>query len=171
MHKASSFAGKFGESPSSHNPAEVFDVRVPKYLRHKDKYARVILNGREIHLGLYGSPESKANYERVISEWLQTGRKATSILKNGKVGIYRRLQDRQTQQTAFGNQGGNIGLSQKHEGCHGVKTGLFSFGRTGIVRISLLILQYRKINLRNDLRMFPRYYAQISLAYLERISI
>ena len=76
MHKASSFAGKFGESPSSHNPAEVFDVRVPKYLRHKDKYARVILNGREIHLGLYGSPESKANYERVISEWLQTGRKA-----------------------------------------------------------------------------------------------
>ena len=51
-------------------------MRVPKYLRHKVKYARVILNGREIHLGLYGSPESKVNYERVISEWLQTGRKA-----------------------------------------------------------------------------------------------
>jgi len=34
-------------------------VRVPKYLRHKIKYARVILNGREIHLGLYGSPESR----------------------------------------------------------------------------------------------------------------
>ena len=51
-------------------------MRVPKYLRHKKNYARVILNGREVHLGVYGSPESKANYERVVSEWLQSGRKA-----------------------------------------------------------------------------------------------
>ena len=50
-------------------------MRVPKYLRHKSKYARVILNGREVHLGLYGSPESKENYERVVAEWLQNGRK------------------------------------------------------------------------------------------------
>lgn len=28
-------SGKFGESPSSSNPAEVFDMRVPKHLRHK----------------------------------------------------------------------------------------------------------------------------------------
>lgn len=50
-------------------------MKVPKYRRHKKIYARVVLNGREIHLGLYGSAESKANYERVVSEWLQSGRK------------------------------------------------------------------------------------------------
>ncbi|MBI1321674.1 hypothetical protein GC170_00585 [bacterium] len=50
-------------------------MKFPKYRRHKKIYARVVLNGREIHLGLYDSPESKANYERVVSEWLQTGRK------------------------------------------------------------------------------------------------
>jgi hypothetical protein len=50
-------------------------MRVPSYLRHKDKYARVILNGREIHLGLYGSPESKEAYQRVVGQWLNEGRK------------------------------------------------------------------------------------------------
>lgn len=66
---------KSGESPDF-NTSEVFGVKVPKYRRHKKIYARVVLNGREIHLGRYGSPESKANYERVVSKWLQTGRKA-----------------------------------------------------------------------------------------------
>ncbi len=75
MKNPSNFGSKSGESPVF-DSMEVFGVRVPKYRRHKKIYARVVLNGREIHLGLYGSPESKANYERVISEWLQTGRKA-----------------------------------------------------------------------------------------------
>jgi integrase len=65
---------KTGESPVF-NSREVFGVKVPKYRRHKKNYARVVLNGREVHLGVYGSPESKANYERVVSEWLQSGRK------------------------------------------------------------------------------------------------
>ena len=75
MHdeKPVEFRLQIGESPVF-DSMEVFGVRVPKYRRHKKIYARVVLNGREIHLGLYGSPESKANYERVISEWLQTGR-------------------------------------------------------------------------------------------------
>lgn len=67
-------ATKTGDSPVS-DSMEIFDVKVPKYRRHKKIYARVVLNGREIHLGPYGSPESKANYERVVSEWLQSGRK------------------------------------------------------------------------------------------------
>lgn len=50
-------------------------MRVPRYLRHKRKYARVILNGREIHLGAYGSPESKEAYERILAQWLNDGRK------------------------------------------------------------------------------------------------
>ncbi len=65
---------KTGESPVS-DSSEIFDVMVPKYRRHKKIYARVVLNRREIHLGLYGSPESRAAYERAVAEWLQTGRK------------------------------------------------------------------------------------------------
>jgi hypothetical protein len=58
---------KTGESPVF-DPSGVFDVKVPKYRRHKKIYARVVLNGREIHLGLYGSPESKSAYERTVAE-------------------------------------------------------------------------------------------------------
>ncbi len=65
---------KTGDSPVF-DSMEVFGVKVPKYRRHKQNYARVILNGREIHLGVYGSPESRAAYERAVAEWLQTGRK------------------------------------------------------------------------------------------------
>lgn len=61
-------------------------MKVPKYLRHKQNYARVILNGREIHLGLYGSPESRAAYEREIAQWLQVGRK-TPRPKRQKPGL------------------------------------------------------------------------------------
>jgi integrase len=85
MSKPSKPAGKFGESPSLSIPSEVFDVRVPKYLRHKKIYARVILGGREIHLGLYGSPESKASYERVVSEWLQSGRKTPAPKRHSTI--------------------------------------------------------------------------------------
>lgn len=78
MTKVASLAAstdpKTGESPVSAS-LEVFDVKVPKYRRHKKKYARVVLNGREVHLGVYGTPESRAAYERVVSEWLQSGRK------------------------------------------------------------------------------------------------
>ena len=67
-------APKTGDSPVF-DPKGAFDVKVPKYRRHKKIYARVVLNGREIHLGLYGSPESVAAYERTVAEWLQSGRK------------------------------------------------------------------------------------------------
>ena len=66
---------KFGDSPNPPDLKAVFDVKVPKYLKHKEVYARVILNGREIHLGVYGSPESVAAYERTIAEWIQVGKK------------------------------------------------------------------------------------------------
>lgn len=71
---AQNHALKSGDSPVS-SLAESIGVKVPKYRRHKKIYARVVLNGREIHLGLYGSPESKAAYEREIAQWLQVGRK------------------------------------------------------------------------------------------------
>ncbi|MEI7920605.1 MAG: hypothetical protein WCJ40_01720 [Planctomycetota bacterium] len=63
---------KFGDSPNSPDLKVVFDVKVPKSLKHKEVYARFILNGREIHLGVYGSPESVAASERTIAEWIQS---------------------------------------------------------------------------------------------------
>lgn len=71
-------AANSGESPDS-NPAEKFEVRVPKYSLHKKINARLVLNGHEVYLGSYGTPESKANYERVVAEWLQSGRKTPKL--------------------------------------------------------------------------------------------
>lgn len=48
---------------------------IPSYRLHKPKGLAVVrLNGRDIYLGKYGSPESKASYDRVIAEWLANGK-------------------------------------------------------------------------------------------------
>ena len=46
-------------------------VRIPKYTHFKPRdLARVRIDGRDIYLGKYDSPESHAEYQRVIAEWL-----------------------------------------------------------------------------------------------------
>jgi len=46
-------------------------VRIPKYTHFKPRdLARVRLEGRDIYLGKFNSPESHAEYQRVIAEWL-----------------------------------------------------------------------------------------------------
>ena len=48
--------------------------RVPKYQHHKGRnLARVTIDGKDIYLGKYNSPESHTEYERLISEWLLRG--------------------------------------------------------------------------------------------------
>lgn len=42
----------------------------PKYLRHSSGQARVIIDGRTHYLGTYGSPESKAQYDKLVAGWL-----------------------------------------------------------------------------------------------------
>src|SRR5438270_1875015 len=50
-------------------------VRNPSYRLHKPSgQAVVTLNGRDRYLGKHGSPESRAEYDRLISEWLVSGR-------------------------------------------------------------------------------------------------
>lgn len=44
--------------------------RKPKYLRHSSGQARVIIDGRTHYLGTYGSPESKAQYDKLVAGWL-----------------------------------------------------------------------------------------------------
>ena len=45
--------------------------RIPSYCRHKASGQAVVqLDGQDVYLGPYGSPSSRAEYERRISEWL-----------------------------------------------------------------------------------------------------
>ena len=50
--------------------------RQPKYRKHKATgQAVVTLDGKDIYLGRYGSRASKAEYDRLIAEWLANGRR------------------------------------------------------------------------------------------------
>ncbi len=49
---------------------------IATYRRHRASgQAVVTLNGVDHYLGRYGTPESKAQYDRVIKEWLVRGRR------------------------------------------------------------------------------------------------
>jgi len=49
--------------------------RTPSYRWHKPTNQAVVTrNGRDYYLGRYGSKESKAQYDRLIAEWLACGR-------------------------------------------------------------------------------------------------
>lgn len=51
-------------------------AKTPDYCRHKPTgRAYVRLNGRMVYLGEYGSPASRAEYDRIVAEWLVAGRK------------------------------------------------------------------------------------------------
>ena len=54
-------------------------VTPPKYRKHKRSgQAVVTLNGRDYYLGPHGSRISRAEYDRVVSEWLINGRRLPS---------------------------------------------------------------------------------------------
>ena len=45
--------------------------KLPSYRLHKASGQAVItLNGKDMYLGVYGNTESKAEYDRIIAEWL-----------------------------------------------------------------------------------------------------
>lgn len=53
--------------------------RTPSYRLHKPTgQAVVTLNGRDRYLGKHGIPESRAEYDRLIAEWLSNGRELAS---------------------------------------------------------------------------------------------
>lgn len=63
------------QTPAQPSPSLRFfpGVRVPKYRAHVSGQARVTLSGKTYYLGTYKSPESEAEYRRVVSEWLAIG--------------------------------------------------------------------------------------------------
>ncbi|MBL1219114.1 MAG: hypothetical protein D8M59_16670 [Planctomycetes bacterium] len=49
--------------------------QVPSYCKHRASgQAVVYLNGQSVYLGPHGTEVSKAEYDRVIAEWLAAGR-------------------------------------------------------------------------------------------------
>jgi integrase len=58
---------------------------VPTYRRYAPKDLAVVrLNGKDIYLGPYGSPESREHYDRLIAEWLAQGRQLPATASNGQ---------------------------------------------------------------------------------------
>ena len=57
---------------------------VPKYRKHKASGKAVVtINGKDFYLGPYNSKASKIEYDRLIGEWLASGRSAFGSAHNG----------------------------------------------------------------------------------------
>ncbi len=51
-------------------------VRTPSYRLHKPSgQAVVTIDGKDLYLGKIGTPESRAEYDRLLAEWLCNGRR------------------------------------------------------------------------------------------------
>jgi integrase len=61
---------------------------LPTYRLHKPSgQAVVTLAGQDHYLGRHGTPESRAEYDRIIAEWLTTGRNRRGSGDAGPVGL------------------------------------------------------------------------------------
>ncbi len=55
-------------------------ARTPKYRLHRPSgQAVVTINGRDFYLGPHGKPESRAEYERLVGEWMAAGRRLPTV--------------------------------------------------------------------------------------------
>src|SRR5262245_5902418 len=60
--------------------------RTPSYRHHKASGQAVVsIGGKDIYLGRYGSVASRAEYDRIIAEWLANGRQLPGSANSGKV--------------------------------------------------------------------------------------
>lgn len=57
-------------------------VRTPSYRHHRPPgQAVVTLGGQDFYLGKYDTPESRAEYDRLLAEWLANGRQAVTRVR------------------------------------------------------------------------------------------
>ncbi|QDV34109.1 tyrosine-type recombinase/integrase [Tautonia plasticadhaerens] len=62
--------------------------RTPSYRLHKPTgQAVVTLSGRDFYLGRHGTPESRAEYDRIIAEWLSLGRRLPGPNDDGQADL------------------------------------------------------------------------------------
>ena len=52
--------------------------QVPKLRKHASGQAFVVLNGRHVYLGKFGTAAAKEAYERTAGEWITSGRRSAS---------------------------------------------------------------------------------------------
>jgi hypothetical protein len=61
---------------------------VPKYCKHRASgQAVVTISGRDYYLGPHGSKASQIEYDRLITEWLVSGRSASFGSVSGELSI------------------------------------------------------------------------------------
>ena len=54
-------------------------VRTHSYRHHKPSNQAVMtLDGRDFYLGRHGTPKSRAEYDRLLAEWLSNGRRLSA---------------------------------------------------------------------------------------------
>tara|TARA_R110002049_G_scaffold2750_3_gene21818 strand:- start:4894 stop:5274 length:381 start_codon:yes stop_codon:yes gene_type:complete len=59
----------------------------PSYRKHKSGQARVTINGRDHYLGEHGTKASKAEYDRLIAEYLASGRSISFGADSGEMTL------------------------------------------------------------------------------------
>ena len=50
---------------------------IPTYRKHRSGQARVTINGRDYYLGPHGTKASRRKYDRIVAEYLASGRSAS----------------------------------------------------------------------------------------------
>jgi integrase len=64
--------------------------RIPSYRHYKPKnLGLVVIDGRQHYLGKYGTPESIAEYNRLLQEWMVAGTLTPSVREQGPVTAVR----------------------------------------------------------------------------------
>lgn len=67
--------------------------KLPKYRKHRSGQARVTLNGRDYYLGPHGSKASVREYDRIIAEYLASGRSPSFGIESGGYSVAMLLAD------------------------------------------------------------------------------
>jgi integrase len=63
-------------------------VRIPKYRQHRPSGRAVVrINGHDFYLGKFNSPESHAEYERLVGEWITGSRQTPADISPARRGV------------------------------------------------------------------------------------
>lgn len=61
---------------------------LPSYRLHRPSQQGVVtLSGRDFYLGPYGTASSRAEYDRLIAEWLANGRRLPVIADQHEISV------------------------------------------------------------------------------------
>jgi integrase len=89
--------------------------RTPSYCFHKATGQAVVrIDGKDFYLGKHGSPESKAEYDRLIAEWLGNGRRLAVTTTDGQTVSELILSYWQLAEAYYRDEHGNVSLEMEN---------------------------------------------------------